>query len=109
MNNINSAISNINKSHKMLNKIEEKLKNKIVLKPIIQVYVNKKTPIKKVTKQPAKKRKVVTKTPIKKVRKVNKQPAKKRKVAKQPSKKKKRKVGKKTTKKEKSFFERILS
>ena len=100
MNNINSAISNINKSHKMLNKIEEKLKNKIVFKPIIQVYVNKKTPAKK---------KVVTKTPAKKVRKVNKQPAKKRKVAKQPSKKKKRKVVKKTTKKEKSFFERILS
>ena len=61
MNNINSAIANINKSHKMLNKIEEKLKNKIVFKPIIQVYVDKKTPVKK--------RKVVTKTPAKREKK----------------------------------------
>lgn len=58
MNNLNSAIKNIDKSHKLLNKIEKKLKNKIVVNPIIEIYVNKKPTKVKIIKKKNKIKKI---------------------------------------------------
>ena len=61
MDNIDNAIRNIEKSNKLLNKIEKKLKDKVTFNPTIKIhiYTSKKKSVKK--KSVKKKKKIIKK------------------------------------------------